>query len=45
MTDGQTHRQTDVYIQGGPKSKLLPIDQKVVLTPVSEIIFIRQIEV
>jgi len=19
MTDGQTHRQTDVYIQGGPK--------------------------
>jgi len=32
-------------VQGGPKSKPLPIDQQIVLKLVSEIIFIRQIKV
>jgi len=32
-------------LQGGQKSKPLPNDQKIVLKPVNEIIFIRQIKV
>ena len=34
-----------VNIQGGPKSKPLPNYQKIVLQPVNEIRFIRQIKV
>jgi len=33
------------YVQGGPKSKPLPNDQKIVLKPVNEIRFIHQIKV
>jgi len=36
---------TGLHIQGGPKNKPLPIDKKIVLKPVNEIIFIRQIKV
>ena len=33
------------YVQGGPKSKPLPNDQKIVLKPVNKIRLIRQIKV
>jgi len=36
--------RTDI-VQGGPKSKPLPNGQKIVLKPVNEIRFIRQIKV
>jgi len=34
-----------IGLQGGPKSKPLPNDQKIVLKPVNDIRFIRQIKV
>jgi len=34
-----------MYIQGGPKSKPLPNDKKIVLIATSEIRFIHQIKV
>jgi len=37
--------QTNGSIQGGPKSNPLPNNQKIVLKPVNEIRFIRQIKV
>jgi len=46
MVLAEDHRPTlSWYIQGGPKSKPLPYDQKIVSKPVNEIRFIRQLKV
>jgi len=41
----KTYMNKDITIQGGPKNKPLPNKQKIVLKPVNEIRFIRQIKV